>query len=364
MAEVDASDDYLLAASAQHRHRLDRLRELLDTEGHYGTGATNSRVIYEEGSMRVLRMLDDDGNPFEGPALLFVPAPVSRYFILDLMPGRSFAGHMGASGFDTYLIDFGTPADEDRFAGLEWYVEGYMKRAFRAVRRESGDDAFNVIGYCLGGTLSLLYTALHPEQVKRLVVVTTLFDSDVEGGIGWTATKLGADGESFENPRIVPAATVKSWFEMLAPGSNSQQGRIDDLMKQLDLPLEKLQGVRTMATWVDDVVPASGRLLAEISGKLGPGHNEFMQGRSSVGDIPVDLARITMPVLSISAGRDHISPPDGCDAIATVIEHAEVLRLPGGHVGMVAGSRAPAMWDRVVAFLRGETVATPEPHRP
>jgi hypothetical protein len=39
------------------------------------------------------------------------------------------------------------------------------------------------------------------------------------------------------------------------------------------------------------------------------------------------------------------------DAIATLVPHAEVLRLPGGHVGIVAGRTAASLWQRTVEFL-------------
>lgn len=353
-----ASAQFLLEKSAEHRRRMEKLHELLVTDGHYGDGATPSETVYAESSMRVLRLLDGNGEPFAGPPLVFVPAPVSRYFIVDLAPGRSFAAHIAQSGFDTYIIDFGIPSEEDRFADLEWYVEGLMRRAFRAVRREAGVDSVSVIGYCLGGTLSLLYTALHPAEVRELTVLTTLVDSSVEGGIAWVAARMGVEGEQYDHPRLVPAATVKSWFEALAPGSNSRRARIDDLLQQLDMPIEKLQSVRTMATWVDDVVPTPGRLLAEIAAKFGPSANEMMTGRTTVGEREVDFGAITMPVLSVSAARDHISPPDGCDAIARIVPHAEILRLPGGHVGTVAGSGALGLWERVAAFHRGDAEGT------
>ena len=352
----EASAAFLLEKSAEHRRRMDTLREFLLTDGHYGTGATPSEEIHAEAPMRVLRLLDENGEPFSGPPMVFVSAPVSRYFILDLIPGRSFAAHIASSGFDTYIIDFGEPADEDRFADLEWYIDGLMRRAFRAVKGAAGTESVDVIGYCLGGTFALLYTALHPADVRRLSVLTALVDTTVDGGIAWMASRLGAEAESYENPRIVPAATVKSWFEALAPGKNSQESRVSDLLNQLDLPVEKLHAIRTMATWVDDVVPVSGRLLAEIAAKFGPSANELMTGRTTIGSKTVDLSAIDMPVFSVSAARDHISPADGCDAIVEVVPHARVLRVPGGHVGIVAGSRAAELWQTVAEFhLEPET---------
>jgi polyhydroxyalkanoate synthase len=350
-AEQERELEALLELSRRGRQKLERLHEVLTTPGHYGTGATPATVVYRENKLRLLRLLDESGAPRSGPPVLFVPAPVSRYFIMDLLPGRSFAGHVAAAGFDVYIADFGTPTREDRFADLAYYVDGLVRRCVRTVATLAGEERINIVGYCLGGTLSLLYTALYPATVRRLVLLTTTVDGDVEGGIPWVAHRMGLAGEDYDHPRLVPAAEVKSWFEMLAPGSNSLAGRMADLWDRLDDAPERLREVRTMATWVDDVVPAPGRLLAELYRKFGPGANGLMAGTATVGDRAVDFATVAMPVLSVSAEKDTIAPAAGVDAIRRIVPHAEVLRLPGGHVGIVAGRSAAALWKRTVEFL-------------
>ena len=344
----------MLAHSEKTRAKLDRLHEVLTSGGHYGTGATPATVVYQENKLRLLRLLDASGQPRSGPPVLFVPAPVSRYFILDLLPGRSFAGHIAGAGFDVYIIDFGTPGDEDRFADLEYFVDGLVRRCVRTVSAISGRPAINVVGYCLGGTLSLLYTALYPSTVSRLVLLTTMIDGDVKGGIAWVAHQMGLAGESYDNPRLVPAAEIKGWFEMLAPGSNSLMGRVNDLWERLDDPPDRLRDVRTMATWVDDVVPAPGRLLAEMYQQFGPGRNRLIAGTATVGDRRIDTRAISMPLLSVSAAKDLIAPPEGVDAIRSLVPQAEVMRLPGGHVGIVAGRTAAALWQRPAEFLKAD----------
>jgi len=301
----------LLTLSRRGRAKVERLHEILTTPGHFGTGASPATVVYRENKLRLLRLLDETGEPRRGPPVLFVPAPVSRYFILDLLPGRSFAGHVAAAGHDVFIADFGTPSREDRFADLEYYVDGVVRRCVRTVAALAGQSSIDIIGYCLGGTLSLLYAALYPETVKRLVLLTTTVDGDVQGGISWVAHRMGLAGESYDEPRLVPAVEVKSWFELLAPGSNSVVGRVSDLWERLDDAPERLRDVRTMATWVDDVVPAPGRLLAELYRKFGPGRNTLMAGTATVGDRRVDWSAVTMPVLSVSAEKDTISPPEG-----------------------------------------------------
>ena len=354
MPTIPADPDivYRLEQSVRSRHKLERLREVLTTPGHFGTGASPHIVVHEDNKLRLLRLVDDSGQPRTGPAVLFISAPVSRYFVLDLLPGRSFVGHVGDAGFDVFLIDFGEPDQADRFADLDYYVNGLIRRCVRRITTLTGDSAPSVIGYCLGGTLALLYTALYPESVSRLALLTTTIDGDVKGGIGWTAHCLGLPGESFDNPRLVPATDIKSWFEMLTPGSSSVIGRTNDLWQRLDQPVERLRDIRTMATWVDDVVPASGRMLAELSREFGPGRNGFINHTARVGGQPIDLDRLTMPVLSVSAEKDTIAPPEGVDALIRVVPHAEIVRLPGGHVGIVAGRTAKTLWSRTIDFLR------------
>jgi polyhydroxyalkanoate synthase len=352
--EVEA----LLDLSRRARAKLDRLHTVLTSDGHYGTGASPATVVYRENKLRLLRLVDEHGQPRTGPPVLFVPAPVSRYFIIDLLPGRSFAGHVAAAGFDVYIADFGEPTSEDRFCDLAYYVDGLVRRCVRQVTALTGEPRINIVGYCLGGTLSLLYTALYPSTVARLVLLTTTVDGDVEGGIPWVAHRMGMEGESYENPRLVPASEVKSWFEMLAPGSNSVVGRIGDLWDRLEDSPERLRDVRTMASWVDDVVPAPGRLLAELYQQFGPGRNALMRGTAKVGDKVLDLRRVAMPVLAVSAEKDVIAPPAGVVAIRVVLPHAELLQLSGGHVGIVAGRSAMTLWHKTVTFLAATPGAT------
>jgi polyhydroxyalkanoate synthase len=341
----------LLEIPRRGREKLDRLYEVLTTPGHYGKGASPTSIVYRENKLKLLRLLDPAGQPRRGPPVLFVPAPVSRYFIIDLLPGRSFAGHVANAGFDVFIADFGEPTREDRFADLAYYVDGLLRRSIRTIAALTGEPRVSIVGYCLGGTLALLYTALYPTTVRRLVLLTTTVDGDVEGGIPWVAHRMGLKGEDYDHPRLVPAAEVKSWFEMLAPGSNSLVGRVSDLWDRLDDAPERLRDVRTMASWVDDVVPAPGRLLAELYRKLGPGANGLLAGTATVGDRTVDFRNVTMPVLSVSAEKDTIAPPAGVDAVKRIVPHAEIVRLPGGHVGIVAGRAAAALWKRTVEFL-------------
>ena len=330
---------------------------MLTTPGHAGTGASPHTVVHQDNKLRLLRLLDDNGQPRTGPPVLFVSAPVSRYFVLDLLPGRSFVGTVGDAGFDVYLIDFGEPDQADRFADLDYYVNGLLAAVRAPNRTLTGTRPPSVVGYCLGGTLALLYTALHPKSVSRLALLTTTIDGDVKGGIPWTAHCLGLPGESYDNPGWSLPPTSRAGSKCSRPAATAFWAEPPTCGTGWT---NRWNGFATSARWRPGSTmssPPPGRLLAELYREFGPGRNGLINGTAQVGGQPMDLDRVTMPVLSVSAAKDTIAPPEGVDAISRVVPHAEIVRLPrrarrdrrrpGGQRAVGHDDRLPPFTDAV-----------------
>ncbi|MGH7799497.1 MAG: alpha/beta fold hydrolase [Thermodesulfobacteriota bacterium] len=150
-------------------------------------------------------------------------ALVNRPYILDLKPGRSVVEVLLRGGIDVYLIDWGIPGDEDRKLNLDFYINRYIRNVVDKVKKISGSDKLSILGYCMGGTMSIMYTALHPEDVKNLIVMTT--------GIDFKASKNGllnpwGDKSYFNVDKFVeaygnvPAEFLQSVFLFMKPIEN------------------------------------------------------------------------------------------------------------------------------------------------
>jgi hypothetical protein len=90
--------------------------------------------------------------------------------------------------------------------------------------------------------------------------------------------------------------------------------------------------------------------------------NELIRGKLVVGGQRVDLGRITCPLLTITAARDWICPPESATALNDLVASADrcVLEVPGGHVGLVAGRRASEhVWPKLADWLIARAVPTP-----
>ena len=79
-----------------------------------------------------------------------------------------------------------------------------------------------------------------------------------------------------------------------------------------------------------------------------------MQGRMRLRGQRVDLSRIYQSLLVVTAGADHIAPPEGTYPLLELVSSEDVTRLdrPGGHIGLMAGSKArKEIWPDIAAWL-------------
>ena len=126
--------------------------------------------VFRDGTARLYRFRADAGvAPRGGLPVLLVPSLINRWYVLDLRPGSSVAEALAAAGLDVFCLDWGVPEDEDPSPRLG--------RGGRAPRPDgaphghaSGECARGrrLVGYCIGGTLSTIWTALEPKTRRRL----------------------------------------------------------------------------------------------------------------------------------------------------------------------------------------------------
>jgi len=172
----------LLEESSAALGRLTQFPTLAQRAQRVRKGVSPSEIVYEEDRLRVRHYLGSQKPHYRTP-LVFIYALVNRPYILDLKPGRSVVANFVAQGFDTYLVDWGIPTDADRHLTLDDYVNGYMANVVDYLCERNGTDTVNVLGYCMGGTMSAMFTALRPERVKNLILLAAPIDFSTQDGL-------------------------------------------------------------------------------------------------------------------------------------------------------------------------------------
>ena len=111
--------------------------------------------------------------------ILLVFALINRPHVYDLRPGNSFVEFLLEEGYDVFLVDWGVPGEEDDDLGVADYVCDELHWAVRETLRASGQEQLSLVGWCIGATLTAMYTAIHADlgQVRNLVVLTMPIDT-------------------------------------------------------------------------------------------------------------------------------------------------------------------------------------------
>jgi polyhydroxyalkanoate synthase len=296
--------------------------------------------------------------------LLLVFALMNRSAILDLRPGASFVEYMVKQGYDVYMLDWGTPGLEDRNLKFDDYALDYLPRAIRKLKSHSGSPEFSLLGWCIGGLLTTMYAALRPDDgLRNLLLLTApldFTDKKCNGFIRWV------DEQRLDVERILatfgnmPGEMLDYGAKALKPVENYITNYLK-LWENIDDP-KVVESWHAMNTWVTDLIPISGAAYRQLIVDMYR-NNRLMQGTMTLRGERVDLANISASVLNLIATEDHIVPPAQTEGVMAKIgsQDKELLRIPGGHIGMMAGSAAiKRTWPQIDSWLGSRSGAREE----
>jgi len=311
---------------------------------------TPSEVIYEGGKLR-LRYYRPAGRPQATP-LLLVYALIKRPFILDLQPSNSVMANLTRQGFAVYLTDWIPPTYSDTWRGFDAYVNGDLVNAVRAVQEHAEADQVSLLGYCFGGLLGAIYTALHPETVKNFIPLSVPLDMSKQDVPLFNLVKKMDPNLLTDTFGNCPAWIVKAGFTSLSPVHHT-------LDKHIGLHRHKeREGYAEMfelfERWMNSDVPLAGQIFRELTRDLLQ-HNLLAQGRFQVGGQTVDLQRITCPVLNVLGEYDDVVHPQASLPLTDLVGSDDKgdLVFPVGHIGVVVSSSAQKkLWPQVGAWLK------------
>ncbi|HWE94053.1 MAG TPA: class III poly(R)-hydroxyalkanoic acid synthase subunit PhaC [Tepidisphaeraceae bacterium] len=342
----------LLNETSANLRRWGRLPFLWQQAQRVQKGVTPSEVVYEEDRLKLRRYIPKGPIRYRTP-LVFVFALVNRPYILDLRKGRSVVSHFVDRGFDTYLVDWGEPTRADRHLTIDDYVNGYISNVVDHIRERTRSPQVSVLGYCMGGTLSTMFTALHQERVKNLILMAAGINFDTEDGL----LNLWCDPKYFDVDRFVdtygnvPAEFLQTMFQMLKPVQNIVEKPIG-LAERMD-DEDFVDDYFAMEGWLNDNIPVPGEVFREFVKYLYQ-KNLLVKNQMPVGRHIVDLRDITCPVLNLMAKKDDLVPCSQSLPFNDLVSSKDrkAIEIPAGHIGLAVGSKAQReLWPQVCDWL-------------
>jgi polyhydroxyalkanoate synthase len=304
------------------------------------------RVIWREGTTRLL----DYGGDAGAPVVLVVPSLINRYYILDILPERSFLQHLVDQGLRPLVVDWQAPGGRERHFDLTTYVVGRLERVFGAVA-EIAAAPIAIVGYCMGGLLALALALRHQNDVRCLALLATPWDFHAErselarvlGRVAGLAAGLGSPTGT------ISVELIQYLFFMLDPFTAKRKFTH---FAMLDRDGDEARTFVALEDWVNDGVPLALPAARECASSW---YDANLPGRGlwQIGGQLVDPKLLDRPALVVIPSRDRLVAPGSAEPLASALGAATVLRPSLGHVGMMSAARAPAsLWTPIGAWLR------------
>ena len=363
MAPYAMAADLIMARvagdTAKFHDQVRKAKEVLLGPLETEIAVTPYDVVWQEDRVK-LKHYHPRTAPLLKTPLFIVYAQVNRETMLDLQPGRSVVETFLNAGLDIYMLDWGYPTRKDRFLNLDDHVNGYIADAVDFILEEQGLDQLNLMAICQGGTMSVMYAALHPEKVKNLVLTVTPTNFDHDAGL------LNVWARSLDPDKLVasygniPGDIMNLGFLLLNPARlmiDKYVGLLENIHNR-----DFVENFVRMERWIFDSPDLPGEAFRDFIQWMFR-ENRLIKNELVLGGKKVDLRNITMPVLNIYGKYDHLVPPAACDQLTGKIGSTdkEDLCLDTGHIGIYVSSKTQREFGPKIIRWLTERDETPEP---
>lgn len=357
--EKEFNLDFSFSEYQKMHERVLKATELLRNPPEVAVGTTPHEVVYTEGKMKLLHYQGASKKTHDVP-LLVIYALINKPYILDLQPDRSVIRTLLAEGFDVYMIDWGTPTEGDKYITLDDYINWYINDAVDFIREKHDLDSISVLGYCMGGTLSVMFTGIHPEKVRNFILMAAPLDFEADGGL----LKIWAQKEYFDPDKLVdtvglvPGEFLNFGYLLLDPVNNLYSKYLKFIDKVDDEKFVEM--FFRMEKWIDDGIPLAGEAFREFIRKLYQ-ENQLVNNELRLNGNKVDLENIDMPLLSLVAKYDHLVPKESSMSFNDLVssKDKDMIMFPTGHIGLsVSSATHTKLWPDVAKWLRKRSIIT------
>lgn len=270
--------------------------------------STPGKVVYQNELIQLIQYEPTTEQVAKNP-LLVVPPWINKYYVLDLQPKNSFIKWAVDQGHTVFVISWVNPDEKLAHKDFSCYMQEGPLTAVDVVRDITGEDKVNLIGYCIGGTLTtctLAYMAAtgQEDKIKSATLFTTLTDFTDAGEL-----RVFIDEEQME---ILDAHMERKGYL-----EGAQMSQVFNLLRANDLVwsffvnnylLGKEPFPFDLLYWNSDPTRMPSMMHKFYLRKMYLENKLVEPNGISLKGVPIDLGKIKTPIYMISAHDDHIAP--------------------------------------------------------
>jgi polyhydroxyalkanoate synthase len=268
---------------------------------------TPGKVVFQNDLLQLVQYLPTTSEVFRRP-LLIIPPWINKFYILDLREKNSFIKWAVDQGHTVFVVSWVNPDAKLAGKGFDDYLTEGALAAMDAVRKATGEEELNVIGYCLGGTLlgtALAWLAARgDERIGCATFFVSLLDFSQPGELGVFIDEAQVENlERRMNERgYLEGSEMASTFNLLRSNDLVWSFVINNyLMGKDPFPFDLLY-------WNSDSTRMPARMHSFYLRNMYLKNRLGVPGGIELAGVPMDLSKVKVPAYFISTAEDHIAP--------------------------------------------------------
>ena len=268
---------------------------------------TPGKVVFRNDLMELIQFEPATRKQWRRP-LLVMPPWINKYYILDLREKNSFLRWATHEGMSVFVISWVNPDARLAAKNFEDYMREGPLAALDAIARATGEKDVNAVGYCLGGTLlgaTLAYMAARDDRrIASATFMTSLLDFSHAGELDvFTDEEQVRSLETKMSERgYLEGSEMANTFNLLRANDLIWSFVINNYLLGRDpFPFDLLH-------WNCDSTRMPAAMHSFYLRNMYMKNALREKGGITLGDTPIDLARISVPTYFVSAIEDHIAP--------------------------------------------------------
>jgi polyhydroxyalkanoate synthase len=305
------------------------------------------KVVFRNDLMELIQYASSTAEVHEIP-LLFSPPWINKYYIMDLAPGRSLVQWAVDHGHTVFMISYRNPDERMRHVKMDDYLISGPIAALEVVADITGADKINLLGLCLGGTLTMAtlayLDAVGKDLINSATFLNTLIDFSEPGllGVFTDQATISRLERTMQRTGFLPKQDMQRSFNLLRTNDLIWNYAVSSWLMGEEPPAFDL------LSWNND----STRMPAEMHTfylRSCYVENQLARGVMELAGQRLDLGKVDQDLYFLSAEQDHIAPWRSSYAGARLpAGNVRFVLSNAGHIAGIVNPPSPKSVHRVI----------------
>lgn len=282
-------------------------------------------------------------------AIIFVPSLINKSYVFDIPENNSILSFLAHNKIHPYVVSWGNFNADGTDLSLESLIEQRLVPLIQSIKTENPKRPVFVLGYCMGGILTLGAYALLKDMINGLLLISVPWDFSLPQKKELYTKILKSIEMQLEYFSYVPGDFIKLLFSFANPVVALKKFHKLSLLSK-----EEQDHFIQLEDWVNDSVDLPRKIALQCFKNWFVDNDLAMKGQ--LGGLRINPFNLKSSSFIVIPTYDRIVDATSALPLSDAIQHKTLITPKLGHVGVITARKAKNMvWDPMLQWIQNQS---------